>query len=345
MAGINQLQLPSLVNVGSPDFSPLAKLVDTYRQAQLRAELQGMAANGQQPSLQDMAQVALRHGDMGAVTNLTQLANTNALTQAQIQNMGVNQDIARGNQRIAAYTASRRDEPEQLRVLRAAGIEPGSEQGRSFLLKKQGELTATDKVAIGKAEDEIPVFDATIRALERAKELNPKAFTGYGAAERGEIGSKAANIPVIGPLVRNLPGLNKEAADATSEMGKVLSQQAIIQMGEVMKGATTEYEMKKHLAIAADPAADPKIRQSSIELAMELVQDQKKIKQDRVNQIRGGTYYKPGGGLSAPGAAPGILKPPPADLIAEANKAIRDGKDPAGVRAKIEKLGFDPSGL
>jgi hypothetical protein len=84
MAGINQLQLPPMANVPQVDFSPLAKLADVYRQGQMRAELAQLAANGQQPSLEQVAQVALRHGDPETFKGIASLAQANAYQMANL---------------------------------------------------------------------------------------------------------------------------------------------------------------------------------------------------------------------------------------------------------------------
>jgi hypothetical protein len=52
-----------------------------------------------------------------------------------------------------------------------------------------------------------------------------------------------------------------------------------------------------------------------------------------------------GGGTRTGDAAAKALKPMPPRVIEEAQKAIASGRDPQGVRQKLEKLGFDPSGL
>jgi hypothetical protein len=302
MAGINQLQLPSQVNVGSPDFSPLARLADTYRQAQLRAELQGMAANGQKPSLQDVSMAALRHGDTGAFANLAQLANANALSQAQIQNMSAQQEIARGNQEIARQGLV----PQDVRKLVAGGVDPRSERGQRVLAGDSAPLTATDRTAIHKVEDQIPTLQATLRTLDRAAELNDKTFTGGTASLRGEIGAKWLPEGVA----RAIPGLDPASAKATSEWEQLMGAEAIKAMSEQLKGASTNFEMQQYLRRIADPSTPPEARKRLIGEMRRTVQQEMGIQQNRMNQLRGGTYYKPTGGASGdPGVAPAAAQP------------------------------------
>jgi hypothetical protein len=153
-------------------------------------------------------------------------------------------------------------------------------------------LTPTDKKAMWSAEDEIPILDNTIVSLERAKELNKKTFTGYTAGARGWIGTA-------------LPGgdylVDGEAANATSEFGKVMSMEAIKTMSATLKGATTDFELNKFEQILSDPSTPPDIRERTIDRMITLAKRVKEVKTSRIKSINpdnpmGGVTIPPAGG-------------------------------------------------
>jgi hypothetical protein len=152
-------------------------------------------------------------------------------------------------------------------------------------------LTAPDKKAIFEAEDELPVLDNTIASLDRAKELNEKTYTGWGAGIAGRVGTQAPGASLI---------FDQEKASATAEFGKLMSMEAITAMASTLKGATTDQELARFVEILADPSTPPDIRGRTIDRMKQLAQRQKDIKSSRINQLRGGDYYKPGGGASGP---------------------------------------------
>ncbi len=153
-------------------------------------------------------------------------------------------------------------------------------------------LTAPDKKAIFEAEDELPILDNTIASLGQAKQLNDKTYTGVGAGARGWAGTALSGMPGAGMLI------DTEQARATSEFGKLMSMEAIQAMASTLKGATTDAELARFVDILADPSTPPDIRGRTIDRMMQLAERQKQIKSSRINQLRGGEYYKPGGGAS-----------------------------------------------
>jgi hypothetical protein len=154
-------------------------------------------------------------------------------------------------------------------------------------------LTATDKKALWAAEDEIPSLDNTISSLQRARELNRKTFTGVTAGARGFLGTA---VPGGDYLV------DGEAAKATSEFNKLMSMEAIQAMAQSLKGATTDSELARFVEILADPAADPDIRERTIDRMIELSRRVKEVKSNRINELRGQQGGVPGA-RAAPGAA------------------------------------------
>lgn len=186
------------------------------------------------------------------------------------------------------------------------GLKKGSPQYQSFVgtgkLGRDEPLSAGDRKAITAAEDELPNLQQTVELLNRANELNTKTFTGYTAGFRGQIGSK---VPGAGYLI------DQSAAKDTLEFENLMSTEAVTTMAETLKGATTDFELREFKSRLSDPATPPEIRGRIINRMKTLAERQLKIKTDRLNQLREGEYYKPGGGASAkPGDKPAKLEDP-----------------------------------
>ncbi|WP_322882852.1 phage tail tip lysozyme [Sinorhizobium medicae] len=148
-------------------------------------------------------------------------------------------------------------------------------------------LTATDKKALWAAEDEVPLIDNTLSALDQAKDLNRRTFTGTGAGILGTIGT---NVPGAGVLI------DTDKAKATSEFNKLMSMEAIQSMAQTLKGATTDSELARFVDILADPSTDPDIRERTIDRMISLANRVKDVKDNRIKQLRGGGISTPGAG-------------------------------------------------
>jgi hypothetical protein len=221
------------------------------------------------------------------------IQGANAL--ANFGNQASDQQYKSGMLDVARQNANRQDTPSQLKVLEAAGIPANSAEGRKALFPRTDTpISATDKKAIFEAEDALPQLQGTKEALARAKKINDETFTGYTAGIRGEIGTKM-------PVVRRF--VDQNAALATSEWQKIMGPEALQAMASTLKGATTDFELRKFIEMLGDPSTDPKIRKSIIE-RMERLTDRKiELQSSRVKDLRGGDYFKPGGGASPTPAA------------------------------------------
>lgn len=230
---------------------------------------------------------ALELGNVDAAAKFSQLATTTAEKAFERQYKGGMLDIAR-------QQATRREEPENVRTVRAAGIEPSSAEGRKALFPRTDTpISATDKKAIFEAEDENVKLDGTIDALKRAKELNTKTFTGYTAGARGWVGTSIPGASAV---------IDPASAEATREFGQIMSGEAIKNMAATLKGATTNFELSKFEALLADPSTPPAIRERVIDRMLQLSEKQKKVNEARSKDLRSGSYFKLEGGQS--GAKP-----------------------------------------
>jgi hypothetical protein len=194
-------------------------------------------------------------------------------------------------------------------------------------------LTATDRQAIYKAEDALPAIQGTKEALERALEINPQVMTGWGAGLAGEL---SANLGIT--------AAEKAKGAATVEWGRIMSREAITQMSQNLKGATTDFELRKFEDILGNPKTPVDVRKRTIERMLKLSERQETLARDRVNELRGGDYFKPGGGASKPGGI-GAPSGGGAGLLDEARQAIKNGAPRDAVIQRLRQMGGDPAGL
>ncbi len=279
------------------------------------------------------AQQALMNGGdvrsaLARLIGVREFQGANALSN--FGNQSFSQNIQSEQLKLAQQAAQRREEPEDIRKLRAAGMEPSSPEGRKALFPRTDTpLSATDKKAVMSAEDDIPRLDATIANIKRAKELNPTVYSGLGASLAGTIGTSG------------IPGANKvfdkDRADATVEWDQVMGAEAIKNMSETLKGASTDFEMKKFISIAADTSKPPKVREAAMDRFLRLAEQERDLRVRRSNELRSGGYFKPGGGQSTPQGG--------GDPLAAARAAIDKGADRNAVIKRLQDNGINPAGL
>jgi hypothetical protein len=151
-------------------------------------------------------------------------------------------------------------------------------------------LTTVDKKEIYTSEDDVTNLDNTIQQLDAALDLNDKTLEGYGASYMASYGSKAPSWAV--------PDRLEAPAKATLEWQKLMEPEAIKTMASTLKGATTDFELNKFVQQLADPATPRKTRENIIKRMKTLAERKKALANERIQELRGGTYFRPGGGLS-----------------------------------------------
>jgi hypothetical protein len=262
----------------------------------------------------------------------------------QERNAAATQDLARAQfdfnknnvgfqQNLALAQFNRKEDPEKVRLARAAGLTPGTPEWQQFITGDQQKLGSADKKAIFEAEDALAPLQSQAATLKRALELNDKTYSGIGARTMGQLGS--SGIPGAGYI------LDANKANATREFDQILSLEAIKSMSDNLKGASTDRELFEFQRILSDPSTPPDIRKRTIERMLSLTERQAQIKQGRMDQIRGNTYFKP----QQQNAQQQTLQPAAGDALAQARTAIANGKDPNAVRQRLMQLGIDPQGL
>jgi hypothetical protein len=219
--------------------------------------------------------------------------------------------------------AQRREEPDDIRKLHAAGIDPKSPEGRKALFPRTDTpISATDKKAIFEAEDEGPAVQGTIETLNEAMGLNDKAMSGWGAGLAAEIGTK---MPGIGMVIGSE---GQQKAKDTLAWSKAMNPEAIKVMASTLKGATTDFELRKFVDLLSDTSTPPEIRKQVMQRMLTVAERKKQIVDRRVKELRSGDYFKPpGAAQTQSGALPRVASPADAAKLPKGTRFL----DPNGV--------------
>ena len=290
------LQIPGYAAPQSLDFSPLASLGKAYNDARNDAlTKQTLASLGQGGSIDyNSAAAKLMSVNPQLAMTLAQLGRNEANDAWQRTYQSGMLDVARQN-------ANRQETPSDVQKLRAAGIQPGTpEAAKALFPRTDTPISATDKKAIFEAEDAQPQLQGTIDALKRAKEINGQTFQGAGASARSWIGTKLPDMLVPDFIA------DPKTAKITEEWEKTMGPEALNAMANTLKGATTDFELRKFIDMLADPSTTPDTRGRIIDRMISLSERKQKINNARIQDLRGGSYFKQGGGPA--GEAPAYPK-------------------------------------
>ena len=326
------------------DFSPLGDLPDIYRKSQEDAKVrQTLASLGQGGAVD--AQTLLKSGVLSLAQLGASMHNREADNAWRLQEAQRTQQNADRSYKLQEGAQARLANPVPEGFVKQSDGSyapvPGGPQDPAYvqkiaeIKKPNNVLQAGDKKIITAAEDELPTLEGTIDALKIAKDLNSKTFTGVTAGLRGKLGT--SGIPGATMLV------DKDASMATKEFGQVMSGEAIKTMADTLKGATTDFELKKFEAMMADPVTPPEIRGRMIDRMIKLSEAHKQTKFRRINELRDGTYFKPDGGKPA---APAPSQGNGADtMLKHAKEALAQGADRGAVLMRLQQAGISPDGL
>jgi len=220
----------------------------------------------------------------------------------------------------------------------ANGLTPDTPAYQSYVLtgkmprEDAQPLTAGDKEAIRVADDAVLGNKAGIDSLTRAKQLSKTAFAGPMAGARGYAASFLGETSDTG-----------KGGIATENLTNEVMTNALGQLKTIFGGNPTEGERKILLDLQGSVTKPDNVRQAIFDRAIAAAQKRLEFNQQRADQLRGGSYYKPGQGGPQKAAAPAAAQS--GDPLAAARDAIQRGADPAAVRQRLQQNGIDPSGL
>lgn len=316
------LQLPQEVKYPTMDFSTLGSLGKVYDDARKKAGqeevLKNASTDNSPQSLAKLGTDLLRAGDLQGAMTLANLARGMSQDEWNRTYQGSMLKISQQNADSTRLTATK-DQPSVVDIGTPDGrkqkaiVNPstGALQPIGSPIGDEVKLTPTDKKAVFEAEDDNAKLQSTVDAIKRAKELNSKIYTGLGASTLGSVGT--SGLPGVGAI------LDKDRAAATTEWDQIMGGEAIKNMSATLKGASTDFEMKKFIGIMADTSKPPQVREAAMNRVLKLAERQQQINTARMNQLRGGQYFKKDGGQSA-------ATPPSINAPAAQGGALQNGQ-------------------
>lgn len=190
------------------------------------------------------------------------------------------------------------------KVAEQMGLKPDDPRYMGYILngelpkENQQSLTAVDKKAIQDADDMVAANQNALSALSYAEKLSPEANSGWLAGTRAAIGNNLPDMMV--PDVISSP----ESSQATTDMDNAIVGQALSQLKTIFGGNPTEGERAILLQLQGSSSMPAAVRAQVFSRARELAGKRLKYNQDRANDLRGGTYYKPTSPSATSGQAP-----------------------------------------
>jgi hypothetical protein len=207
---------------------------------------------------------------------------------------------------IPTQVAQREAEAKRL------GIAPDNPAYNAYVLSgtfpKEGQkdLSATDKKFISESTDLANTATNTVSALQDAMKLSPKAYGGMTAAPRAFLGNQLPDALVPDKLA------SPQGAQDTEVFRNLVMTTALPQLKAIFGGNPTEGERKVLLDMQASLNQPDNVRQEVLKRAITLAQQRGEYHRNKADELRGGTFYKPGGGGSGGGApAPATAKADP----------------------------------
>lgn len=261
-----QQQREAFIKTLPPDVQMKARSIPGY----LDSYIQATDPNLQRPSEPHLYNVG------GALVN----ANGQVVYQGQAGG-GISADIE-GRKAAATQLGLSSDDPAYKSYI-LTGKMPREDQAP---------LTATDKKAILDADESvqantqaIDMLNSVITPDKSGKSLNDRA--GYGAT-----------AGMQSWLARNdATGIFDDATgQATTELQNIILNNALGSLKSIFGGNPTEGERAILLDLQASVDKTPKERKPIIERAIAAAKRRLVFNQQRADELRGGTYYKAGGG-------------------------------------------------
>ena len=219
-----------------------------------------------------------------------------AMTQAQRLDQAHKEatlaETARNNKAegvIAARNASTAE--GQLRVSRERlnfdKTKPQAANSRS------GPMSVTLQKELIESDDNVQQSASAIAALKKAKTINDKAYSGYGASGRAKLMSNVYET---------------DEANATIELDNLIGQQALSSMKSIFGGNPTEGERAILLDLQASSSKTPAQRTAILDRAIKAAEVRAKFATSKAQSIRNGKYLTEGAPMPEADAPPAGAK-------------------------------------
>lgn len=229
----------------------------------------------------------------------------------------------------------------------AAKIDPETPTSKIFIAtgkmprEDQQPLTAGDKKAILEADSNVMSTQNVLTLLKEAEELNPKTNTGWTAGIRASIGNNLPDWLVPDAIS------SKESSKATTNFENLTVGQALSQLKSTFGAAPTEGERKILMDLQGSVNQPVEVRKDILRRAKMMAEKRLSEQQGIADGLRGGTFYKQGGGVKPPTATgpAATTAPAPAAVLSEARAAIQRGAPREAVLQRLRDNGIDPAGL
>lgn len=184
------------------------------------------------------------------------------------------------------------------RAASGMGLKPEDSAYQSYVLtgkmprEDQAPLTATDKKAILEADEGVAAAENSITALksiitpgEDGKSLNDKAGYGWGAGAQSF-------------MARNDPFgfFDDTKGQSTTDLDNIVQTNALQSLKSIFGGNPTEGERAILLDIQGSSSKSPEERKNIFERAITMAERRLGFNKQRADELRGGTFYKQGGG-------------------------------------------------
>jgi hypothetical protein len=171
------------------------------------------------------------------------------------------------------------------KIAKDEGLVPGTPEyiARVKALTGEGKglnLSAKEQSELFEAEDIVKAGESVILNLSKAKELSPKAYSGFGAGVRRTV---ARNIPGVG---------ESEGVTATTELETLVGENSLSQLKAIFGGAPTEGERKILLDLQGSISMSDAERQKIYDRALKAAARRIKSNQEKMANIRKGAYSR-----------------------------------------------------
>jgi hypothetical protein len=161
-------------------------------------------------------------------------------------------------------------------------------------------MSATDKKAIIEADEAVSMNESAIQGLREASDLSKKSFG-------DPIRSRLAPVGAL---------FGHETSTNTVNLQNLTTAQALAQLKAIFGAAPTEGERKILLDIQGSATQPDSVRQEIYRRAREAAERRLTFARQQADQLRGGTYFRPGQGPGQPPLQPRAAAPgAPADPV------------------------------